>query len=184
MAKKKKGTSTDGSWLEIDPRRIRFQHSRIRPYFSGCGRSVEDTLQVIREGKLDPRDLPPIQVLVGPDDWYFSLNNRRLWVLKRCREEGLLETIRVRVRAPKSAAEATRYTVENCALEAKLMRESAPKEVSEAKNHTVDVAPKDDIAEKAAALSLESTKDADDDEESDSDDSDTRGYQNPFAALS
>jgi hypothetical protein len=61
----------------------------------------------------------------GP--WYFSLNNRRLWVLKRCREEGLLQSsnnrIRVRVRAPKSAAERERYSVEKCALEAKIVPE-------------------------------------------------------------
>jgi hypothetical protein len=77
------------------------------------------------------------QVLVGPPSeegsghcnagpCYFSLNNRRLWVLKRCREEGLLlpsNLVLVRVRQPKSAAEAARYTTANCALEATLMRE-------------------------------------------------------------
>jgi hypothetical protein len=75
-----------------------------------------------------------IQVLVGPetdDDgpWYFSLNNRRLWVLKRCREEGLLKDnqIAVRVREPKSASETSRYTVENCALEAKIIMRDTSK---------------------------------------------------------
>lgn len=75
------------------------------------------------------------QVLIGPDEndgkgpWYFSLNNRRLWVFKQCLKEGLLDndkynnTIPVRVRMPKSAAEAERYSVHNCALEAKFMRE-------------------------------------------------------------
>jgi hypothetical protein len=80
---------------------------------------------------------PPsaFQVLVGLDEsdglgpWYFSLNNRRLWVLKQCHREGLLNnerynnSIAVRVRAPKSGAEAQRYTVGNCALEAKFTRE-------------------------------------------------------------
>jgi hypothetical protein len=72
------------------------------------------------------------QVIVGPEDhdgpWYFSLNNRRLWVFKRCREEGLLENnvILVRVREPKSGSEEDRYTVENCAVEAKFIREKAP----------------------------------------------------------
>ena len=72
-------------------------------------------------------------MLVGPDEndgkgpWYFSLNNRRLWVFKQCLKEGLLDndkynnTIPVRVRVPKSAAEAERYSVKNCALEAKFM---------------------------------------------------------------
>jgi hypothetical protein len=77
------------------------------------------------------------QVVVGPPSeegrvhcdagpCYVSLNNRRLWVLKRCREEGLLlpsNLVLVRVRQPKSAAEAARYTTANCALEATLMRE-------------------------------------------------------------
>ena len=76
-----------------------------------------------------------IQVLVGPDTeedgpWYYSLNNRRLWVLKRCREEGLLEQnqIYVRVRPPKSEAEMARYTIRNCSLEAKMIREGTKKE--------------------------------------------------------
>mmetsp|Transcript_27314 Transcript_27314/g.38415 ORF Transcript_27314/g.38415 Transcript_27314/m.38415 type:complete len:258 (-) Transcript_27314:6747-7520(-) len=124
--------ATDG-WLWIDPARIRFQHARIRPYFSGCGRSVMETLESIRRGELSPADLPPIQVIVGPEDstgiWYFSLNNRRLYVLKRCREEGLLENdlVRVRVRQVKSENEMERYTLDNCALEAKFIREKEPK---------------------------------------------------------
>jgi len=52
------------SWLDIDPERIRFQHARIRPYFSGCCRGVVETLDEIRQGKLKPSDLPPIQVSV------------------------------------------------------------------------------------------------------------------------
>ncbi|KAL7462671.1 hypothetical protein ACHAXS_003044, partial [Conticribra weissflogii] len=125
--------SSAAGLINIPPSRIRFQHSRIRPHFSGCGRRVVDTLEEIRRGDLSPLDLPPIQVLVGPDEndglgpWYFSLNNRRLWVLKRCEEEGLLDSfhgmIPARVRVPKSRAEVDRYTVENCAVEAKFMRE-------------------------------------------------------------
>lgn len=137
--KKKKSTNanaqTSGAgFLDVDPARVRFQYSKIRPYFSGCGRSVLDTLESIRHGELKPEDLPPIQVIIGPDEndglgpWYFSLNNRRLYVLKRCREEGLLKNdkIRVRVREAKSAKEAERYSLKNCAVEAKFMRESAP----------------------------------------------------------
>lgn len=129
---------------------IRFQHSRIRPYFSGCGRGVKETLEEIRRGELEPCDLPPIQVLVGSpshnnvnnnedvvddenddDDvgpWYYSLNNRRLWVFKQCHKEGLLDNARynnliaVRVRRPKSEDEIRRYTIANCALEAKFTR--------------------------------------------------------------
>lgn len=143
-----------GSWfIYIDPERIRYQHARIRPYFSGCGRSVTDTLEEIRQGRLQPSDLPPIQVIPGPpinsnnssnnnneddDDcrWYFSLNNRRLWVLKQCRKEGLLQdnVVRVRVRLPKSKAEAERYTLDKCALEAKFMRQEGGKSINHKKS--------------------------------------------------
>ena len=54
--------ASDGDLIWVDPARVRFQHSRIRPVFSGCGRSVEGTLEEIRQQKLHPRDLPPIQV--------------------------------------------------------------------------------------------------------------------------
>lgn len=60
---KKSGSSAAaaGNLILVDPRRIRFQHSRIRPQFSGCGRSVHATLESIRAGELAPSDLPPIQ---------------------------------------------------------------------------------------------------------------------------
>jgi hypothetical protein len=48
--------------LLVDPARVRFQHSRIRPFFSGCGRSVTETLDAIRRNEISPSDLPPIQV--------------------------------------------------------------------------------------------------------------------------
>jgi hypothetical protein len=132
----------NGNGMYVDPARIRFQHSRIRPYFSGCGRSVTATLEEIRNGTIQVSDLPPIQVIAGPsnnnvigDDknanepWYFSLNNRRLWVLKRLREEGLLERydnkVFVRVRMPKSRQEQERYCLDNCALEAKIVLEKS-----------------------------------------------------------
>jgi hypothetical protein len=126
-----------------------------------------ETLEEIRRGELEPRNLPPIQVrgvlfhamssivcvfvtervcldsrpssafqvLVGSDEndglgpWYFSLNNRRLWVLKQCHREGLLDNerysnlIAVRIRALKGGGEAQRYTVDSCSLEAKFTRE-------------------------------------------------------------
>mmetsp|Transcript_61905 Transcript_61905/g.126238 ORF Transcript_61905/g.126238 Transcript_61905/m.126238 type:complete len:253 (-) Transcript_61905:69-827(-) len=137
---KKSGRSEDepnanvgNGLILVDPSRCRFQHSRIRANFSGCGRSVYETLDGIKEGKTKVSDLPPIQVLVGNSEnnndgpWYFSLNNRRLWVLKRLRDEGYLEKygnkVAVRVRKPKSKQEKERYTVSNCALEAKVMGE-------------------------------------------------------------
>ncbi|CAM9367846.1 unnamed protein product, partial [Choristocarpus tenellus] len=57
-----------------------------------------------------------------------SLNNRRLYVLKVCREEGLLGSnglVRVRCRDIKSH-EQERYTVEKCALQARFMYAITP----------------------------------------------------------
>jgi len=103
-------------FMEIDPSIVYFSHARIRTTFSGCGRRVEDTLAEIVEGRLKPEALPFITVIFcRATGAYFSLNNRRLWVLKECKKRGLLDNIRVRVRT-----EASRYTTETCALEAKL----------------------------------------------------------------
>ena len=126
-------------FILVDPARCRFQHSKIRPIFSGCGRDVTQVLEDIKSGKTDLQDLPPIQVLVGDysdddDDgsiWYFSLNNRRLWILKQLRDGGYLEKqgnkVKVRVRPPKSQSERERYSIANCALNAKIMVEKPKK---------------------------------------------------------
>ncbi|CAN0447961.1 unnamed protein product, partial [Ectocarpus sp. 8 AP-2014] len=102
-AGKKSGGGTAGggggfSMLDVDPRHVRYAHSKIKPHFSGCGRTIEQTLGEIREGKTRPSDLPMITVLLGPPDpavdggqqqqqqqhqqCFFSLNNRRLFVFK------------------------------------------------------------------------------------------------------
>ena len=197
------GGGAAGDGIMVDPARVRFQHARIRPFFSGCGRGVEDTLEEIRQGKTKPSDLPPIQILLGPIEeetgqpWYFSLNNRRLWVLKRCREEGLLlpnNQIYARVRKPKSEQEACRYTVENCALEAKIIPEkrrggagkgaSAEKEPAEENNEGEDLAQ---TADKKLSITPSVDNDAVSDVQDDSDDSDCsdeqRGSTNRFSAL-
>jgi 5-methylcytosine-specific restriction endonuclease McrA len=104
MPKKKtqKGLSTKGGaqYAYIDPDHIRFTHSKISPNFSGCGRPVEQTLEDIKSGRLTAADLPITTVIRRDDETYFSLNNRRLWVIKQCRSLGLLpdNTIQVRVR--------------------------------------------------------------------------------------
>eukprot|EP00752_Nemacystus_decipiens_P008350 g7464.t1 len=117
------------STLDVDPRRVRYAHSKIKPLFSGCGRTIEQTLCEIRDGKTQAADLPMITVLLGPLDpsdgqqWFFSLNNRRLFVFKACQEEGLLGPsglVRVRARAMK-AHEHERYTLDRCSVQAKFL---------------------------------------------------------------
>lgn len=183
--------------LWVDPNRIRFQHSKIRPYFSSCGRSIEETLREIRTGLIKATDLPPILVLVGSDDWYFSLNNRRLYVLKICRDEGLLEgtnnTIPVRIRQPKSASERARYTVENCSLHAKLMKESLPTTAKATTNRNSSRKDKSEpmkgkfsteMKSSTNTINCEMVMDSSSDTCSDNDDTESPVSCNRFASLS
>lgn len=127
-------------------------------------------------------------------------------MLKRCREEGLLENnlIKVRVRAPKSDAEAARYSLENCAVEAKVMKSTGVAGGSNSKNTTggsnnkQKSKKKSDVTQNAdgdkdyhgddaeATVDHKQIGDGDSDEESgsDSDDDDTGlASKNPFSAL-
>ena len=109
------------------------------------------------------------------------MNNRRLWVFKRCREEDLLpnNVISVRVRQPKSIAELERYSITNCAVEAKFMREKENKsEQAQTADKTVDSTIKQHIDESIiksienikietnqSILVMNDDKDEDDDDE-------------------
>jgi hypothetical protein len=111
--------------VHIDPAKVRFTHSRIRPFFSGCGRRVEDTLADILEGRIRFEDLPFITVVaMDGDDVYFSLNNRRLWVIKQLKARGFLETVPVRIKpAAESRKLREKYTIERCSETAKFLYE-------------------------------------------------------------
>eukprot|EP00755_Sulcionema_specki_P015791 Sspe_Gene.9891::Locus_3325_Transcript_3_3_Confidence_0.600_Length_3071::g.9891::m.9891/K08597/SENP8, NEDP1, DEN1; sentrin-specific protease 8 len=127
-AKAKKGSGARGSaqpgLVPVDVKDVRFTHSRIRPFFS-CGRRVEQTLDDLRKGVIAVADLPPI-TLISKDGQppYFSLNNRRLYVLKELRREGVITEIPVRIKPPADTKrERERYTVDKCSDTARLMRE-------------------------------------------------------------
>ena len=123
----------------LDPQILRFEHARISRTFSGCGRGVLDTLEDIKQGKLAASDLPKITVVDlgdtmdedgNPTRLLVSLNNRRLFVLKQCRDLGLLEnnTIEVRLRPPPdSKKQREKFTPERCKLVARFMSPRAPK---------------------------------------------------------
>jgi hypothetical protein len=138
------------------------------------------------------------QVIVGPETedgpWYFSLNNRRLWVFKRCSDEGLLHDnlIPVRVRKPKSAAEMERYTLTNCAVEAKIVPERHANNVGHDKTASstvseVDITPSLASQQSVSQQSLPSTTstavvadvDSDDDnsETTEEEEDDTKHHQ-------
>lgn len=82
---------------EIDPSIIYHTHSRIRNTFSGCGKKVEDTLADLINKRIKITDIPIITVEYDGERFY-SLNNRRLYVMKKCKEFGLINLIQVRVK--------------------------------------------------------------------------------------
>lgn len=115
-------------YIRVDPRDIRYTHSKIRPYFSDA-RRVEDTLAEIKDGKLNPDELRNITV-IQQETYYVSMNNRRLWVLKQCREQGLLRDDKVPVRVqppPDTKRLRGRFELHKCSETAKFMREPPPK---------------------------------------------------------
>uniref|UniRef100_A0A7S3HIR4 Uncharacterized protein n=1 Tax=Spumella elongata TaxID=89044 RepID=A0A7S3HIR4_9STRA len=122
---KKGGSSSKAkkTTIEIDPSVIRFTHARIRPYFTGCGKKIEDTIKEITDGVTTVEDLPLITVIEN-DGEYFSLNNRRLYTIKHVQSLGLLKkpTITAFIK-PALDREKTRYTAQRCALQAKIMLE-------------------------------------------------------------
>jgi len=124
--KKSSGSSSGKakkSTIDIDPSIIRFTHARIRPYFTGCGKKIEDTIQEIVDGITTVEDLPLITVIEN-DGEYFSLNNRRLYTIKHFQGLGLLKkpTIQAFIK-PALDREKTRYTAARCALQARIMLE-------------------------------------------------------------
>ena len=115
------GSRKEG-FLEIDPLSVYFTHSRVRPQFSGCGRKLQDTLDDLLTGRMELETLPFITILGGGDGHYFSLNNRRLWVLKELRKAGKLPLNVVRVRTKEALPrERDRYTSIKCSLTAVIM---------------------------------------------------------------
>jgi len=118
----------------VDPLEVYFTHARVRPFFSGCGRRLEDTLAELLAGRMRVEELPVITILYGAGGgtMYFSLNNRRLWVLKELRKAGALENNTVRVRTKEALPrEKERYTPTKCSLTATIMGPSEHKEDEE-----------------------------------------------------
>jgi len=67
--------------------------------------------------------LPTITILEN-DTFYFSLNNRRLYVLKELRKKGLIPNNHIKVRIKQAnMQEATRYVASKCSLNASIMKE-------------------------------------------------------------
>ncbi|KAI8621242.1 hypothetical protein BC830DRAFT_1095382 [Chytriomyces sp. MP71] len=90
--------------VSLDPEVIYFTHSKIRKNFSGCGRLLTDTLTQIQSGAISAADLPLIRVIFDGNR-YYSMNNRRLWVLKELRRSGHIHEVVVELRPAVSGSE-------------------------------------------------------------------------------
>ena len=100
--------------IDIDPSNIYFTHSKIRKTFTGCNKTLDETLNEIITEKIKQSDLPIITVYYDGTD-YFSQNNRRLWIAKECYKLGIINKITVLVKPIGNK----RYIASNCALKAK-----------------------------------------------------------------
>ncbi|GMI55689.1 hypothetical protein ScalyP_jg5008 [Parmales sp. scaly parma] len=182
--------------LQVDPLNVRFQHSRIRPNFSGCGRSVQHTLDILREGTgslddvpvieiIDPRDLPDeVNFEEDGSPVFYGLNNRRLWVMKRLREEGLVETIGVRTRVCKSDKERATYTISSRSKKATFVREKAFKVVEKGKKSKIEVVEEEEVIDVEIVDDINFDNDNESECSSDSSSSgEINAAFNPFAAL-
>lgn len=119
----KKSSVTKKGTVELDPSIIRFTHARIRPFFTGCGKRIEETIQELNDGIITIKDLPLITVIEN-DGEFFSLNNRRLYVIKLMHSLGKLGSSTIEVYTkPALEREKKRYTAQRCALHAKIMPE-------------------------------------------------------------
>jgi hypothetical protein len=111
----------------VDPDRIYFTHSKISRSFSGCGMKIEDTIEEILDGRLPLESLPQITIIQSKDH-LFSLNNRRLFVLKHLRNVGFLASsghlVKCRLKEAKER-EREKYTVEKCSLVASFMGDAS-----------------------------------------------------------
>mmetsp|Transcript_24936 Transcript_24936/g.25155 ORF Transcript_24936/g.25155 Transcript_24936/m.25155 type:complete len:165 (-) Transcript_24936:82-576(-) len=125
---KKSKATTPNNIINVDANDIRFTHARVRPRFSGCGRLISDTINDIISGKISIDDIPLIAVTISPDGHIFSLNNRRLYVIKhllslgRLQDRSPINSVRARLK-PMTSKELGKYTIERCSLTATIIRE-------------------------------------------------------------
>ena len=101
--------------LTLDPDVIYFTHSKIRKRFTGCNKLIEDTLNEIQSKITTIDDIPIITVYCDGHN-YFTQNNRRLYLYKKCKSKGLLKDNLINVLIKPMGKK--RYTINNCSLNA------------------------------------------------------------------
>ena len=91
----------------IDPAAVRFSQSSISRNFSSGG-GIEDLAAGLRNGSVNPANVPPIR-LVEREGSLFTLDNRRLWSFQQAEVP-----IPYRMATPQeAAAEAWKFTTQN-----------------------------------------------------------------------
>lgn len=100
--------------VTLDPLSVYFTHSKIRDTFTGCNKTIDQTLQEIRNGTTKITDIPLIKVYTDGQN-YFSQNNRRLYLFKTCRSENLLPNNTVQVRLEYLPSN-KKYSSQTCSL--------------------------------------------------------------------
>ena len=114
----------------LSPSVIFHSHSRLDNIFSGCGRTIEQTLRDCLEGRTKPENIPHICVLQLPPlegvpdaPRFVSLNNRRLYVFKELQRVGRLVggVIPVRIR-PSNKKETEKYRKQTLVCQARIKR--------------------------------------------------------------
>lgn len=78
--------------IKVRPQNILFSNSRVASHFS-CGRSLDETIDGLRDGSVLVGDIPPITVVQRGDN-LLTLNHRRLYAFRR----GLPQDAEVEVR--------------------------------------------------------------------------------------
>ena len=69
------------------PAELRWTHNKIQRFFPG-GQSLQDVAASLREGAVQPSELPMIGIVRHEMKWY-SRNNRRLWCFKAAKAEAV-----------------------------------------------------------------------------------------------
>lgn len=131
-------------FTDLNPEDIYFSHARIRPFFSGCGRRLAVTLDSILKDETKVGDIPVISV-ISVEDYYVSLNNRRLWVFKELRAQGKVDKVRVRVKEA-SPKDRVRYAKGRLSLTAKIMKEYKKNPVQKVAGKVGDKQLEDSVA--------------------------------------
>lgn len=73
----------------MDPLALRFSHGDIHDRFSGTGKTLDETIELVLAKQIRPDDFPPLLVVTRPGRWPVVVNgNRRLYVFRVARARG------------------------------------------------------------------------------------------------